>query len=112
MDTSLASEYVALLIAPFLAGVFLCNAVPHIVAGLQGSPFPTPFARPRGVGHSSPLINFIWGTANLAVGLFALSRSLLIFGINIDTLAFFAGMLVIGTYLSVHFGKVRAGAKN
>lgn len=33
----------------FFAGVFLCNAVPHLAAGLQGQPFPTPFARPRGM---------------------------------------------------------------
>lgn len=107
-----ASTVAALLVAPFFAGVFVCNAIPHLAAGLQGSPFPTPFARPRGVGNSSPLVNFYWGTANLAVGLYALSRSLLTIGINTDTLAFFAGMLAIGTYLAIHFGKVQAAKKS
>lgn len=42
-------------LAPFFAGAFLCNALPHLAAGLQGRPFPTPFATPHGVGDSPPL---------------------------------------------------------
>ena len=55
-------------VALFFAGAFLCNAVPHLVAGLQGQPFPTPFARPRGIGNSPPVVNFLWGLFNLLVG--------------------------------------------
>jgi len=36
----------------FFAGAFLCNCIPHLCAGLQGMPFPTPFAKPRGIGKS------------------------------------------------------------
>ena len=60
--------------ATFLAGAFLCNCIPHLGAGLQGIPFPTPFAKPRGIGNSSPLVNFLWGVFNLCVGLYLLSR--------------------------------------
>ena len=61
-------------VAAFLAGAFLCNCVPHLTCGLRGEIFPTPFAKPRGKGPSSPLVNFLWGFFNLLVGLFLLSR--------------------------------------
>ena len=48
-------------VAAFFAGAFLCNCIPHLDCGLRGAPFPTPFAKPRGIGDSSPLINVLWG---------------------------------------------------
>ncbi len=53
------------IIALVFAGAFLCNCVPHLCAGLTGQKFPTPLARPRGVGLSPPLVNFVWGAFNL-----------------------------------------------
>jgi uncharacterized membrane protein YbhN (UPF0104 family) len=53
----------------FFAGAFLTNALPHIVQGVSGNRFQTPFARPRGVGESSAIANVIWGFFNLAVGI-------------------------------------------
>ncbi|GAB2859669.1 hypothetical protein [Nocardioides pacificus] len=50
------------------AGTLLANAVPHGVKGLTGQRFPSPFARPPGVGLSSPLTNVAWSTMNLAAG--------------------------------------------
>ena len=99
-------QYVAL----FFAGAFLCNAIPHIVAGLQGAPFPTPFARSRGVGNSSPVVNFIWGAVNLVLGIFILSRHSLTIGPNYGLLVFVVGALFLGLYLALHFGKVRSQA--
>ncbi len=91
----------------FFAGAFLCNCIPHLTAGLQGVAFPTPFARPRGVGNSSALINFLWGAFNLAAGLALLSRHGVVLGLNVDCLALAAGALLLGVYLSRHFAKVR-----
>jgi hypothetical protein len=48
-------------IALFFAGALLCNSVPHLIAGVSGMPFPSPFATPHGVGGSPPLVNFWWG---------------------------------------------------
>ena len=42
----------------FFAGLFLCNALPHLLKGLQGETFYTPWAKPHGVGKSSALISF------------------------------------------------------
>jgi len=91
----------------FFAGAFLCNCIPHLAAGLQGQSFPTPFARPRGIGNSSPFLNFLWGAFNVAAGLTLLSRNPFVFGFNVECLAIAAGVLALGSYLSRHFGKVR-----
>ena len=96
-------------VALFFAGAFLCNCVPHLCAGLQGMPFPSPFAAPRGVGNSPPFVNFLWGAFNLVVGLYLLSQNPLTIGPNPQCLALGAGALALGTYLSLHFGKVRRG---
>ena len=91
----------------FLAGALLCNCIPHLAAGLLGMPFPTPFATPRGIGNSPPLMNFLWGTFNLGVGVVLVSRYPIALGVNPYGAAFAAGFLVLGVYLSRHFGKVR-----
>jgi hypothetical protein len=93
----------------FFAGVFICNCLPHLVAGLQGRPFPTPFGKPRGVGDSSPLINVLWGLLNLTIGLLLLARHPLIVLTPLGIVAIMLGMLVIGVFLAQHFGKVRRG---
>ena len=45
----------------FLGGAFLINAVPHLVSGLMGRPFQSPFAKPPGEGLSSSTVNVLWG---------------------------------------------------
>lgn len=44
----------------FFAGAFLANSIPHIVQGICGNRFQTPFASPPGVGKSSAVVNAIW----------------------------------------------------
>jgi hypothetical protein len=92
----------------FFSGAFLCNSIPHVVSALQGAPFPSPFAKPRGIGDSSPLVNFLWGALNVFVGLLLLSSHPVSVSFNWGFAALFAGALAIGIYLSVHFGKVQA----
>lgn len=97
-------------LAHFFGGAFLVNAVPHFVQGLSGAPFQTPFAKPRGVGESSPLANVIWGAFNFAVaaGLLYYLRPLDLNAAS-DMAAAILGGAAIGAYLALHFGKVRAG---
>ena len=52
----------------FFSGVFFANAIPHIVQGICGHAFPTPFASPPGRGDSSPQVNVLWGFLNVAIG--------------------------------------------
>jgi hypothetical protein len=94
-------------IEQFLAGMFLCNSIPHLAAGLQGQRFPTPFAKPRGVGESPPLANVFWGLFNLVAGLALLSAAPLSIGMNTGFASALAGAGVLGAYVAQHFGKVR-----
>ena len=95
-------------LAVFFAGVFLCNSIPHLSSGLRGVPFPTPFAKPRGVGDSPPVINFVWGAFNMFVGAILYSLHPFVAGLNAEFLVFFVGALLIGLVLAVHFGKVQS----
>ena len=95
-----------LLVANFFAGLFLCNAVPHLVSGLRGEHFPTPFAHPPGRGPSSPLVNFLWGFANLMVGLMLLQWRPVGWQFGPSFLCFALGLLLMGLLLAFHFGRV------
>jgi hypothetical protein len=95
------------LLASFLSGAFLCNCIPHLCAGLRGEPFPTPFAKPPGVGKSSAVMNVLWGTFNLLVGGLLYGFAAVMPGINLAFALFVAGFLAIGVPLSAHFAKVR-----
>ncbi len=92
----------------FFVGVLVCNSIPHLAAGLCGRPFPTPFAKPRGVGDSSPFINALWGFANFATGLYLLARHPFEFKMSPNMLIILAGALLMAVYLSHHFGKVQS----
>lgn len=91
----------------FFSGAFFCNCIPHLVSGLQGTPFPSPFAKPPGRGNSSPVVNFLWGALNFVIGIVLLSRYPLAVGFNPGFLTLIAGALTIGIFCSRHFGKVR-----
>ena len=94
----------------FFAGAFLCNGVPHLTSGLQGIPFPTPFAKPSGIGESSPVVNFLWGSFNLLMGILMLSQCPVSVGLNPGFLLLLAGALVMGLISALHFGRVRTPA--
>ena len=93
----------------FVAGLFLANGVPHFVHGISGDWFQSPFATPRGVGLSSPLVNVIWGFVNLVVG-FALLWAFAPKGADVvaQWIAVWLGVLAMAVMLATHFGKVRA----
>jgi hypothetical protein len=94
----------------FFAGAFLTNAVPHLVSGVMGRPFQTPFAKPRGQGLSSSTINVLWGFFNLAVGYVLICRV----G-NFDlhssehVVALGIGILLFGLLLARRFGRFNGG---
>lgn len=90
-----------------LAGALLCNCIPHLASGLRGEAFPTPFADPPGRGLSPPLLNFLWGAANLSIGVYLLPH-LDAVDPRFGRIALAGGFTAIGLYLSHHFGAVRA----
>ena len=96
-------------IAIFFAGAFLCNCLPHLISGLQGKLFPTPFAKPPGRGDSSPVVNFLWGSLNLVIGTALLIWKPFILAFNLDSLVFVIGFVLMGASLAHHFGSVKQG---
>jgi hypothetical protein len=101
----------SMLILPWIenvaAGLFLCNCIPHLCSGLRGESFPSPFAKPPGVGKSSALTNTLWGSFNLIIGFLFLHLSPIQPAFNLESLLFLVGFVGIGLPLSVHFAKVR-----
>ncbi len=94
----------------FFGGLFLANAVPHVVSGMMGRPFQSPFARPSGEGLSSSTVNVLWGFFNLVVGYVLLCRigdfELRNTG---DALACGAGAFLIALFGARHFGRFHGG---
>ena len=58
----------------FFGSLFLTNTIPHLVNGISGSPFQSPFASPPGQGLSSSTVNVLWGMFNLAIAYVLLAR--------------------------------------
>ena len=56
------------LVSYFFGGVFIFNAIPHLVSGLTGRAFQSPFAKPPGKGLSTSTVNVLWSWFNILVG--------------------------------------------
>ena len=99
-------------ISYFFGGVFLANAIPHIVSGMMGRAFQSPFAKPSGKGLSSSTVNVVWGFFNLIVayililnvGTFCLHSISDIFSVGL-------GSFLIAIFSARHFGKFHGGNK-
>ncbi|NTZ05532.1 hypothetical protein [Burkholderia metallica] len=98
------------LVSYFFGGAFLANAVPHLVSGLRGEPFQTPFAKPSGRGLSSSTVNVVWGVVNLAIT-YALVCRVGNFDLKIaaDAAALGLGILMLGLFAARHFGELHGG---
>ena len=90
-------------IACFFAGLFLTNTVPHLVHGVSGDSFPSPFANPPGKGLSSPTVNVLWALANLVIGYILLRVGKVSQTNKWSLLAFFAGVVCFSIMLSIVF---------
>ena len=95
-------------IACFFAGMFLANVVPHLVRGISGDRFPTPFADPPGKGLSSPTVNVVWALFNLAVGYILFRVGKVSTGDYSVLVIFFAGIAVLSMMASVRFAEKHA----
>jgi hypothetical protein len=100
-----------ILVQQFFAGALLCNSVPHLVAGLQGRKFPTPFSIPATIGYSSALTNMFWGVCNAVVGLLLVSAAPLTIGFNAGCISALLGAVGTGAFVARHFGRVTAGGR-
>ncbi len=98
------------LISYFFGGAFLCNAIPHLVSGVMGHPFQSPFAKPPGQGLSSSTVNVMWGFFNLAVA-YVLICHVGDFNLHsvADTATLGLGFLLIALVSARLFGRFHGG---
>lgn len=97
-------------VAWFFGGAFLANTLPHLINGISGRAFHSPFAKPPGKGLSSPTVNVLWGLFNLAAAYLLIVRVGSFSLLNLwDVLALGAGMLWMSFTLSRVFGPLQAG---
>jgi hypothetical protein len=97
-------------LAYFFGGAFLANSLPHLINGVSGRSFQSPFAKPPGKGLSSSTVNVLWGFFNLVVayllvvrvGVFSLHNV-----VQVATLG--AGALVMSVNLALTFGRFHGG---
>ena len=97
-------------VAWFFGGAFFANTIPHLVNGISGSPFQSPFASPPGEGLSSAMVNVLWGMFNLVVsyvlvvrvGRFDLrqTKHVVVLGL---------GVVVMALQLAHHFARFHGG---
>ncbi len=91
-------------------GATLANAVPHLVSGLMGRPFQSPFASPPGQGLSSSTVNVVWGVFNLAVAYVLIARVGVFDARDTgDVVAVGVGVLLLGVVLARMFGRFNGG---
>ena len=97
-------------ISYFFGGAFLANALPHLVSGVMGRPFQSPFAKPPGKGLSSSTVNVLWGFANLVVSYVLILRVGQFDLRAVDQIASMgSGLLLMGVMAARSFGQLHGG---
>jgi len=97
-------------ISYFFGGAFLANAIPHIVSGMMGRAFQSPFANPPGEGLSSSTVNVVWGFFNAVVA-YLLIIHVGAFDLRSIPEVFCTGLgaFLIALFSARHFGKIHGG---
>jgi len=97
-------------LAHVFGGVFFANTIPHLVNGISGRPFQSPFSSPPGRGLSSSLLNVVWGLINLVIGYLLVLR---VGNFDLrdtgDIIAFGVGFALMAIALSRAFGRFHGG---
>lgn len=97
-------------LAYFFGGAFTANSLPHLVNGVSGRSFQSPFAKPPGRGLSSSTVNVLWGFFNLVVAYLLVIR-VGVFSLHnaVQMATFGAGVLVMSVNLALGFGRFHGG---
>lgn len=86
----------------FLCGVLLMNTLPHLLHGISGNRFPSPFDKPHGKALSSPTKNVIWAFINFSLLLVILHFNRHTFS-ELFALVMLVGAFVMAMFLSRYF---------
>lgn len=98
------------LVSYFFGGAFAANAVPHVVSGVMGRAFQSPFAKPPGEGLSSSTVNVLWGFFNASIAYLLIAR-VGDFHLRswVHVLPLGLGALLICMFSARHFGQFHGG---
>ena len=98
------------LVSYFFAGVLSSNAIPHLVSGVLGRSFQSPFAKPPGKGLSSSTVNVAWGFFNLVVAYLLIARvGTFEWRTTSHVVPFALGFLLMSLSSARQFGKFHGG---
>jgi len=101
------------LVSYFFGGAFFSNAIPHVVSGVTGRAFQSPFAKPHGKGLSSSTINVLWGFFNVVVAYVLVRRAGdFDWKLTSHATAFGSGVLLMGLLCARLFGRFHGGDKS
>lgn len=97
-------------ISYFFGGAFFSNSLPHLINGMSGRAFQTPFAKPPGKGLSSSTVNVLWGFLNLVVA-YQLIFDVGTFSLHnlVQVIALGAGFLAMSLNHAYGFGRFHGG---
>ncbi|MGA3082328.1 MAG: hypothetical protein ABSD44_13315, partial [Terracidiphilus sp.] len=94
----------------FFGGAFLSNVLPHLINGVSGRAFQSPFASPPGKGLSSSTVNVFWGFFNLAVAYVLVCRvGCFDLRNNLHAIVLGAGFLLMSLMAARTFGRFHGG---
>lgn len=88
----------------FIVGGIVVNCLPHLINGISGRPFPSPFSDPPGIGLSSPLLNILWALINVAVAFAFFYFGKLSQRDKSIGIGYFVGAVAMAFYLAHYFG--------
>jgi hypothetical protein len=98
------------LVSYFFAGAFAENAIPHLVSGVMGRAFQSPFAKPPGKGLSSSTVNVVWGFFNIVVAYLLIAHvGSFQWRATSHIVAFGLGLLLKSIFSARHFGQFHGG---
>jgi hypothetical protein len=94
----------------FFGGAFLTNVIPHLVSGVMGRAFQSPFAKPPGEGLSSSTVNVLWGFLNLVAGYVLVCRvGDFDLRSTMDVAVLGLGALLLALVMARRFGRFHGG---
>jgi len=92
-----------------LGGVFFANAIPHLVSGVTGRAFQSPFAKPPGQGLSSSTVSVLWGAFNMAVAYLLICHVGTFDMRSVDVIPAGLGALLLSLMVARIFGRFHGG---
>lgn len=91
-------------IIAFVFGFFATNSLPHIIPGVHGKPFYSPFASPPAKGKSSAVVNVLWGFFNIVVAYILFVATKINLRDVTQGVGFLLGILITSLILAITFG--------